>query len=186
MPSDPIRPEDVVYEKYKDETELPDIMALISHDLSEPYSIYVYRYFIHQWPELCILARYNDDLIGCIINKLEPHRETPLRGYIAMLAVKKEYRGLQIASRLVQRSIDEMVAQDADEIALETEVTNVAAMALYEKLGFVRYKRLHRYYLNASDAIRLLLPLKEPQTPTQVDPGMVEEVGGNGGDMQFV
>lgn len=41
---------------YKDETEMRDIMRLITKDLSEPYSIYTYRYFIHNWPHLCYLV----------------------------------------------------------------------------------------------------------------------------------
>ena len=54
-----------------------------------------------------------------------------------------------------------MIEQDADEIALETEESNEAAMKLYEKLGFLRSKKLHRYYLNGNSAYRLLLYLKE-------------------------
>jgi hypothetical protein len=46
-------------------------------------------------------------------------------------------------------------------VALETEVTNTAAMKLYERLGFLRSKRLHRYYLNGNSAYRLVLYLKE-------------------------
>jgi len=34
---------------FEDETQLEDIITLISNDLSEPYSIYVYRYFLEQW-----------------------------------------------------------------------------------------------------------------------------------------
>ena len=48
----------------------------------------------------------------------------------------------------------------ADEIVLETEVTNPKAIALYEKIGFARDKMLFRYYLNGVDAIRLKLWLK--------------------------
>jgi hypothetical protein len=29
---------------------------LISKDLSEPYSIYVYRYFLYQWGDLCFMV----------------------------------------------------------------------------------------------------------------------------------
>ena len=43
----------------------------------------------------------------------------------------------------------------ADEAVLETEVTNIGALRLYEGLGFVRDKRLMKYYLNGSDAYRL-------------------------------
>lgn len=48
----------VQYEASKEPTYLPSIRQLISKDLSEPYSIYVYRYFLHQWGELCFMAIY--------------------------------------------------------------------------------------------------------------------------------
>jgi len=32
------------------------IMDLFAKDLSEPYSIYTYRYFINNWPKLCVLV----------------------------------------------------------------------------------------------------------------------------------
>ena len=34
-------------------------------------------------------------------------------------------------------------------------------MKLYERLGFLRSKRLHRYYLNGNAAFRFLLYIKE-------------------------
>ena len=46
----------IVYTLYRDEQQLPDIIALLEADLSEPYSIYTYRYFIHGWPSLCFLV----------------------------------------------------------------------------------------------------------------------------------
>lgn len=53
-----------------------------------------------------------------------------------------------------------MIERGADEVVLETEEDNVAAMKLYERLGFIRSKKLHRYYLNGSSAYRLVLHLK--------------------------
>lgn len=46
------------------------------------------------------------------------------------------------------------------QVVLETEITNKAALNLYENLGFVRDKRLFRYYLNGVDALRLKLWLR--------------------------
>ena len=62
-------------------------------------------------------------------------------------------------SELVQRSIAAMIAGGCDEVALEAEVSNAGALRLYQKLGFIRDKRLHRYYLSGSDAYRLKLLL---------------------------
>ncbi|PSS22620.1 hypothetical protein PHLCEN_2v3047 [Hermanssonia centrifuga] len=50
----------------------------------------------------------------------------------------------------------------AVEIVLETEFDNSAALSLYESMGFIREKRLFRFYLNGKDAFRLVLVV----TPT--------------------
>ena len=46
----------IEYVVYESEAQMPNIMSLITKDLSEPYSIYTYRYFIHNWPKLCFLV----------------------------------------------------------------------------------------------------------------------------------
>ncbi|CRL17581.1 Acyl-CoA N-acyltransferase [Penicillium camemberti] len=152
----------VRYENSRENEYVAAMRQLISKDLSEPYSIYVYRYFLYQWGDLCFLAMDDkDEMVGVVVSKLEPHRDGPLRGYIAMLAVREEYRGRGIATKLVRMAIDAMIERDADEIVLETEITNTGAMKLYERLGFLRSKQLHRYYLNGNSAYRLVLYLKE-------------------------
>lgn len=176
---------------------LPAIRSLISKDLSEPYSIYVYRYFLCQWAHLCFMVRFSprpdlissashanhvqalnpadSSLVGVIICKLEIHaaHSTPTRrGYIAMLAVASSFRGHGIATALVQQAIDAMTKRKADEIVLETEETNIPAMRLYERLGFLRSKKLHRYYLNGNSAYRLVLPLKS------IDPDNIPDAFG--------
>lgn len=47
------------------------------------------------------------------------------------------------------------------QIILETEVSNTKALNLYSRLGFIRERRLYRYYLNGSDAFRLAKYLKQ-------------------------
>jgi hypothetical protein len=67
------------------------------------------------------------------------------------------------------------------QIVLETEVDNNSALCLYEKLGFLREKRLFAFYLNRKSAFRLVLPVAPPPPETEppdlaqlsiaVDPG---------------
>ncbi|KAI8961872.1 acyl-CoA N-acyltransferase [Daldinia sp. FL1419] len=166
----------IQYEHALEEQYLPAIRALISKDLSEPYSIYVYRYFLYQWAHLCYMALNPVDksLMGVIICKLEHHasHSPPThRGYIAMLAVSSTFRGHGIATALVRMAIDAMAERHADEVVLETEETNIPAMRLYERLGFLRSKKLHRYYLNGNSAYRLVLLLKsaDPEAGQQPD-----------------
>jgi len=214
---------EVIYEQYQGEQQLPQITQLIAKDLSEPYNIYTYRYFLHCWPELSWLALDSNtkEIVGVVINKIEdfnqqkseenpeniesgeieenevkktsensdtdqkndsevpektkitdivnsvqeshmmPMFETIKRGYIAMLAIHADYRRKGMATKLVSKSIETMQKQHgAEQVMLETEVTNRSALGLYDRLGFMREERLYRYYLNGVDAYRLTLYLK--------------------------
>lgn len=46
----------IQYHSSQEKTYLSAIRQLISDDLSEPYSIYVYRYFLYQWGDLCFMV----------------------------------------------------------------------------------------------------------------------------------
>lgn len=157
---------------YEGETQMQSIMNLIDGELSEPYTVYTYRYFLNQWPELCFLAHYSanpypeskqtkNDLetpIGVVIGKLDKHLKGNrfMRGYIGMVSIRSDFRGKGIATSLLQILLRKMVKQGAQEIVLETEIDNVASLQLYEKLGFIREKRLFNFYLNGKDCFRLI------------------------------
>jgi peptide alpha-N-acetyltransferase len=62
--------------------------------------------------------------------------------------------------------LNELKSINCDEVVLETETVNAAALRLYEctinfilyiELGFSRDKRLLNYYMNGNDAFRLKL-----------------------------
>lgn len=40
---------EILYRKYLGEADLPHIMDLVQSELSEPYVIYTFRYFLHHW-----------------------------------------------------------------------------------------------------------------------------------------
>jgi N-alpha-acetyltransferase 30 len=118
----------IEYCDYTDESMLADIQSLVSKDLSEPYSIFTFRYFLHNWPRLCVCAYAVDEatgrreMIGTIVCKVEVDRESN-KGYVAMLAVNKDYRKRGIGSKLVSIGLDRMVSMGCDEITLEAEVS---------------------------------------------------------------
>ena len=159
------------------EAQLPGLMALVAPALSEPYSIFTYRYFLQGWPQLCFLAhaRPRDApgggggggggdlrsarLVGAVVCKEEVEGAGTAAGarrcgYVAMLVVDPAFRKQGVGLRLAERAVAAMSAT-CDEIVLETEVANAGALRLYEGLGFLREKRLPRYYLSGSDAFRL-------------------------------
>lgn len=145
--------------------DLPPLRALIEKDLSEPYSTFTYRYFVDLWPSLTLLAETGEGAcVGTIVCMVQHDKKRRMRGYIAMLAVARPYRGRGIASRMVREAVRLMRDEHGAElVVLETEATNRAAIALYEGLDFVRDKRLQAYYLNGGDAFRLKLHLAPGQ-----------------------
>lgn len=144
--------------------ELRRLREIVDYELSEPYSNYVYRYFVNQWPELTLVAREagSQEIVGCIMGKLESHRGCRSRGYIGMLAVTPAFRRRGIARALIERFLS--AVGSCDEVVLETEASNRVALQLYEQFGFVRVKRMYRYYLNEGDAFKLILPMSERST----------------------
>ena len=147
--------DDLVYSTYESESSLQSIMELVQKDLSEPYSVFTYRYFVNRWPQLCEMVHNSEkELVGVVVCKIDQHKSGRTRGYIGMLAVDKRYRKRGIASKLVSTVLDRM-SRIVDECVLEAEVSNQGALSLYRRLGFLRTKLLHNYYLSGSDAFRL-------------------------------
>ena len=79
-----------------------------------------------------------------------------------MLVVIKRYRKLGLGRELVRRCLTVMQREGADECVLEVEYNNEGALRLYQSLGFIRDKRLEKYYLNGHDAFRMKLRFKKP------------------------
>lgn len=47
---------EIEYVSYGGEHHLPLVMNLVDQELSEPYSIFTYRYFVYLWPQLSFLV----------------------------------------------------------------------------------------------------------------------------------
>ena len=149
------------YTTYPGEHTLAAIQALLALELSEPYSVWVYRYFLNQWPQYCLLAYAADEeLVGVVMCKAEERADGAVRrGYIGMLAVDPSMRRQGVGARLVRLALRQMLADRCTEVSLETETCNAAALRFYERFGFVRSKLLLRYYSTGNDAYRLKLPI---------------------------
>ncbi|EGG18770.1 Putative acetyltransferase [Cavenderia fasciculata] len=94
-----LKEDDIQYTAYKGEIEIQEIIALIECELSEPYTIFTYRFFLNNWPELCFLARDpSGQLVGIVISKKSIHNHLQ-RGYIGMIVVDKRYRRLGIGMK---------------------------------------------------------------------------------------
>ena len=51
----------IEFRTFESEEDLQTIIKMIERELSEPYPIYTYRYFVQKWPQLTMMAYKKDD-----------------------------------------------------------------------------------------------------------------------------
>ncbi len=81
------------------------------------------------------------------------------KGHIVSIAVIGEYRRKGIATRLLEEALDGFREYDASESFLEVRESNIEAINLYEKFGYVKKKVLPGYYRDGEDALLFTCPL---------------------------
>ena len=74
-------------------------------------------------------------------------------GHILDVAVAREFRGQGVGRLLVERVLGECRERGGAFVSLEVRPSNLEAIALYERLGFVTTGRRRRYYADGEDAI---------------------------------
>jgi ribosomal-protein-alanine N-acetyltransferase len=82
--------------------------------------------------------------------------------HLLKVAVTPAWRGQGIASRLLERCFTLSVEQGAKSAHLEVRPSNIAAIELYQKLGFELVGRRPKYYPDSKeDALLMMKILKE-------------------------
>ena len=78
---------------------------------------------------------------------------------IDSIAVKKEFRNLGIATKLIEKASGYAKENYISTLSLEVSYNNVTAYLLYKKLGFVERRTRKNYYIDGSDAIEMIKKL---------------------------
>ena len=155
-----------IYKTYPGYIQRQRIIDLMTKYLSEPYPIYTYMYFLDLFPDCTILCYDKNKkiesnntyyVVGAVVGNIN-RKVNKVQGYIAMLAVEEEYRKKGLGRKMVDLLINTFInVYKVNEISIDTEVDNYAALGLYESLGFVRTKMYLNYYFNSNNAYKLKL-----------------------------
>ena len=148
--------------------ELGDIIPVMEINLStlpEHYSDYFYESLLEELPEAFIVAEISGKIIGYIMCKME-HGFSNFKklgfvkkGHVVSIAVIDEHRKKGIGKALVEESVIGIQARNCDEFYLEVRCSNVDAVRLYEKLGFVIRQELNAYYRDGESAYLMAIEL---------------------------
>ncbi|MBE5741550.1 MAG: tRNA (adenosine(37)-N6)-threonylcarbamoyltransferase complex dimerization subunit type 1 TsaB [Clostridiales bacterium] len=96
-------------------------------------------------------AVFNGEFVGFIILQITNEIN------IISVAVKKDFRNLGLATRLINQTKAFAHDRDIKTLSLEVSYKNITAYLLYKKLGFTEGRIRKGYYADGSDAVEMFL-----------------------------
>lgn len=92
----------------------------------------------------------NDEIAGFVILQISDEVN------IVSIAIKKEFRNLGLATKLLKTAVDFAKQINVNNISLEVSYKNVRAYLLYKKLGFEKRRVRKNYYQDGADCIEMI------------------------------
>ena len=86
-------------------------------------------------------------------------KENPMAGYTT-IATDRHFQGQGYASQLMEYALEKSEELHYQNVNLEVRVSNVKAIALYQKFGFKNVAVRKRYYSNGEDAYLMIKELE--------------------------
>jgi len=140
-----------------------DLQAIQQANLANLPENYTFKYILYHamsWPQGSYVAE-NDagDIVGYVLTKMEDDntekpKDEPPSAHITSISVRREYRRLGIAARLLEQSMRSMrESYWASTVSLHVRKSNTAALQLYrDRLGFKVLEVTSSYYADGEDA----------------------------------
>ncbi|XP_064080717.1 N-alpha-acetyltransferase 20 [Palaemon carinicauda] len=119
--------------------------------LTETYGLSFYLQYLAHWPEYFQVAESPSGVImGYIMGKAEGHGEN-WHGHVTALTVAPEYRRLGLAKQLMAILEDISEKKRCFFVDLFVRVSNLVAITMYKKLGYIVYRVVLQYYSGDPD-----------------------------------
>ncbi len=123
--------------------QLAELEKLCFHD---PWSISAFSYELNNPLSLWLVAVDGDTVVGYVGSQTVIGESDMMN-----VAVAPEYRRQKIAEQLIIKLIEMLNDRDSKSLTLEVRQSNLPAIYLYEKLGFVQVGCRPRYYRNPKE-----------------------------------
>ena len=137
--------------------DLPSVISIERRSFPTPWSLAMFVLELSKPSGICLAAEDESGLIGYLV--CARYDEV---WHLMNVAVVTENRRRGVASELIDRLFEE-AGQDA-RFTLEVRVSNLPAIAMYERIGFRSAGRRRSYYHdNGEDALIMWLADKRAQ-----------------------
>ena len=117
-------------------------------DIAYPMDFIYYHLLVLRDPAFC--AFDGETMAGFVLTALEKRGG----GCIVTIDIMEPYRRRGLGARLIGLAEQALTGRGARKIVLQVAVENEAAIAFYEKNGYVRGRQLKNYYGKKKDAWR--------------------------------
>ncbi|MCP9262446.1 N-alpha-acetyltransferase 11 [Dirofilaria immitis] len=141
--------------------------------LPENYQMKYYFYHALSWPQLSYVAEDDKgNIVGYVLAKMEEEADDEPHGHITSLAVKRSYRRLGLAQKLMDQTARAMIETfNARYVSLHVRVSNRAALNLYQNtLKFEISDIEPKYYADGEDAYAMKRPLVQFAMENNIEP----------------
>jgi len=156
---------DIIFRTVKSD-DLIQVMNINRICLPENYTYSFFEELAKNYPKAFWVAEVGGKVVGYIMCRVERVFSKfdifKIRrvGHIVSIAVLPEHRRKGIATSLIKLSLNALAYEyGCDEAYLEVRVSNVPAIQLYRKIGFVVRELQRRYYADGEDAYVMAVKL---------------------------
>jgi [ribosomal protein S18]-alanine N-acetyltransferase len=130
-------------------SDLEEVEVIEQRAYKTPWSRSMFASELAKSTSICLGAVEGSRLVGYVINSRYVDA-----WHVMNVAVDPDYQGRGIATRLLERLFELTADDERRGYTLEVRVSNLDAIALYEKLGFERRGARRGYYTdNREDAL---------------------------------
>jgi ribosomal-protein-alanine N-acetyltransferase len=138
------------------EADLDQVLAIETASFSNPWTREHFQGELiarHSFPFVAIA---DNNILGyvCLMTLFE-------EAQILDIAVESKQRGRGVAKILLDHAITVALEEGAEVLSLEVRESNIAAIALYERRGFLKSGLRLKYYEGSEDAVLMEKNLKE-------------------------
>ncbi len=125
------------------------VAAMEESIFNEPWKHRDFEELLDKPDRGCIVAKAGDEIAGCVVfHNIAGDVD------ITNVQVKVEYRGRGIGKHLMTEAMEKARAAGGERFTLEARESNLAAISLYESLGFAAEGKRKDFYRNPrEDAI---------------------------------
>ncbi|MDI9619748.1 MAG: ribosomal protein S18-alanine N-acetyltransferase [Candidatus Nezhaarchaeota archaeon] len=128
-------------------SDLEQIVEVESSSFERPYPPALILSMLYLHGDMFYVATGDHEVLGYVVGAREGRY-----GHVLSIAVKPKWRRKGIGVALMKRLLEEFKSSLLEGARLEVAVSNYAAIALYESLGFKKLGVKKRYYPWGEDA----------------------------------